>query len=144
MATLRTVKYKTHPTAPSVGDMLVWDGSEWVLLTGAYGTLSTPAGSPPTTTWDCNTGLNKKLAHSSDFTLKLNNVSNGMIGDFVLEVGTVIPAPSMTLEAYTDAGQTSITIKGNGVLTDLPRGVLHICWVYDGDRLTYNMARYAD
>lgn len=29
MATLRTAKYETHPTAPSVGDTLLWDGNKW-------------------------------------------------------------------------------------------------------------------
>ena len=140
------VTYEGHPTPPSTGDMLVWNGSEWVLLVAAYGTLSTPAGSPSTTTWDCNTGLNKKISISASFTLKITNLVDGLSGDLVLnQTDTLKPLPSITLQAYVAGAPLPLaTVIGNGVLTELNTGVYHICWVYDGTRLTFNIARYAD
>ena len=143
MKTKYPVTYEGHPIPPSTGDMLVWDGSEWVLLTRSYDTLSAPTGNPATTTWDCETGLNKKISISSAFTLSITNVLNGMSGHVV--VNNTTKGTTITLEASTaGAIPSTITVIGNGVLTELNTGVHNICWVYDGTRLTFNIARYAD
>ena len=129
------------PSNPQTGDMVVWDGSEWVLFKSTYESLT----SAETVTWDCKTGLNKKLTRNTSFTLKIENVVNGMSGDLVFNNDGPATKPTITLEAYTGGSPSaSINVIGNGILTEIQTGVHHICWVYDGLRLTFNIARYAD
>ena len=142
MKTKYPVTYEGHPTPPVVGDMLVWDGSEWVKYTRTYDTLTISDGEA---VWDCNTGLYKKISSDISFTLKIQNIVNGMSGDLVFEqTSTQKPQPTIILEGGLYGMDPIETVLGNGTLSELPIGIYHICWVYDGTRLTYNIARYDD
>ena len=139
------VTYEGHPNQPETGDMLIWSGEDWVLIKGAYAELDPPSGNPLKTTWNCNVALNTKISVSESFTLEITNVVNGMSGDLVLNVTEGLTTHiTITLDAEDDSNVAISDIKGNGVLTEMPVGIYHICWVYDGTRLTYNIARYAD
>lgn len=81
------------------------------------------------TQWDCNEGLNKKMTLSTNTTLVLQNVQNGMSGDLVITVTDVV----------------TITLPSgylNGNVTDLSIGRYHLCFTYDGANLDFNIAKY--
>ena len=92
----------------------------------AYATLTVTSNA---TTWDCYTGLNKKLSSSGDFTLSLTNLVNGMSGDLRLDVTSTT---TITLP----------TSKLNGSVTSLVAAIYHLCFVYDGSNLEFNIAKY--
>lgn len=79
--------------------------------------------------WDALSGLNKKLTRGGDFTLTVNNLSNGMSGDLRLNITslTTITLPTSLL---------------NGNVTALAAGVYHLTFVYDGTNLDFNIAHY--
>ncbi len=141
MATKYYVEYEHG--VPQTGDMLVWDGHKWSPYKRMYETLTIDGDRDAV--WDTKTGLYKKLTDGSgSFTLKLQNVENGMSGDFVYNNTSLLkPFPSMTILA-SGGGAVIPTILGNGSLSALDTGLHHICWVYDGTRITYNIAKYGD
>ena len=83
-----------------------------------------------TVTWDASTGLNKTLTSTGDFILSITNLANGMSGDLRLNAASIT---TITLPAS----------KLNGIVTSLTIGIYHLCFVYDGTNLEFNIAKYA-
>ena len=138
MKTKAYIDVEVHPNGPAEGDMAVYKGDEWVLLKGAYEDLDV---SSNLATWDCETGLNKKINTDSNFQLTIENITNGMSGHVVIST-TVAGVDITELDLHAPNYQITNT-QGNGVLTNL-KGVYSLCWVYDGSLFSYNIARYAD
>lgn len=121
------------------GDMLVWDGSEWLLTSSLYESLTLISGQESYAEWDCaGYKLNKKINATEAFTLKINDMVNGQSGHLVI---SVISSPiTMSLQFI---GEVPDAVLGNGTLTNLS-GVNNFCWAYDGNTFTWNIARYDD
>ncbi len=142
---------------PNEGDMFVYKDGNWIKLKTEYTNLDAPSGDPLTTKWNPKEAMNRKLtvAFGLAFTIEIigstaeepyeDHLKNGMSGDLVLTVEEGIgPAPtSITLTGYVNVG-TQVDVSGNGSLSNLSSGVYHICWVFDGTRLTYNIGKYDD
>ncbi len=148
MATKYYIEYEHG--VPEVGDMLIWDGDEWKALKGGYGALPNPSGAfPPASIWNTANGLKRTLLYEIEdgFELEIKPVVNGMSGDLVftrdVSGGGVVNPTTITLTAK-DADDAAVDVYGNGSLFALSNGIYHICWVYDGGVLTYNIAKYDD
>lgn len=113
-----------------VGKILISDSNGILSLQMPNSTiqpyLSLSSGS--TVTWDVTVSNNMMLTIGSDFTLVLNNLSNGMSGDLRLNVtsGLKITLPTSNL---------------NGDIV-LAIGIYHLAWTYAGSYLDINIANY--
>ena len=85
MKTKYPVIYEGHPNQPVEGDMLVWDGSEWVRLKTSYELLTVYSN---TADWDCFTGFKKKIANNGNVILTITNIAQGIGGDLLLDTRT--------------------------------------------------------
>jgi hypothetical protein len=85
------------------------------------------------TTWDCETGLNKRVIADGNFTLNITNLNNGQSGALTLYCSAVTTVTLIT-------GKTN---AGNGSLTALPIGNYVFAFTFDGDLFFYNIADYA-
>jgi hypothetical protein len=83
------------------------------------------------TTWDCTTGLNKRVIAGGNFTLNITNLSNGMSGALTIDV---LAATVVTL----NTGETN---KGNGSLT-LTEGNYILAFTFDDNIFFWNIAKY--
>ncbi len=140
MATKYYVEYEHG--VPQTGDMLVWDGEKWRVLGAAYQELTV---TNDEATWDCLEGLNAKVDASDltgdELTLGIKNIVAGMSGDLVIDAPIV---RGDGISVALDLNDGAITdIKGHGLLTEITN-LNHICWVYDGEVFTYNIAMYDD
>ena len=101
-----------------------------VMLNEEYSDLSS-------NTWDTSTGLKKrKTGISSNFTLTISNLVNGMQGD--LRLLFVSGGITITLSV-----PQASNVQGNGSLANLSMGYYHFCWTYDGSGFDWNIAKYA-
>lgn len=124
-----TSKHGFFPKLPAASGKFLRDDLSWQTLSiglDSYSALTYGA----TVTWDVSTGLNKTLTSTGNFTLSITNLVNGMSGDLRLNVTSVT---TITLP----------TSKLNGSVTSLATGVYHLCFVYDGTNLEFNIAKYA-
>ena len=143
------VTYEGHPTPPVEGDMLIWRNGQWVKHKAAYSALPSVVGGE--TIWNPLEGLNRTISFEGSITIKIGKdygdnsgwIKNGMFGNLIINSGPAAPFPSITLAPYIDEG-TVAEVFGNGILSSLSTGIWHLCWVYDGTRVTYNIAKYDD
>jgi len=82
--------------------------------------------------WDCQTGLNKKIDASTNFSLSCNNLTNGMSGDLIMNITGPV---SVTLPTSPDSYLS-------GTLENLETGRYHMCFTYDGSYLDFNVSIY--
>ena len=133
---------------PQEGDMFIWRNGQWVKYKAAYSALPSVVGGE--TIWDPLEGLNRTISHKGSITINIGKdygdnsgwIKNGMFGNLIIDSGSA-PFPSITLAPYIDEG-TVAEVVGNGSLSSLSTGIWHLCWVYDGTRVTYNIAKYDD
>lgn len=118
-------------TITSDGTTITGTGTDADPVTGILPFASLTIASAATT-WDCLTGLNKTVSASTDFTLTISNVANGMIG--MLNI-TLTGTTTITLS-------TGLTNKGAGDLEDLTAGNYVFCFEYDGSIFHYNINLY--
>jgi len=93
----------------------------------AYSTLTITSNA---TTWDCSTGLNKRVTISANLALTITNLVDGMSGDLVINVS------SISTISITTAGFTQ---KKYGSLTSKPVGKYHLCWICEGTNIDFNI-----
>lgn len=93
----------------------------------AYSTLTVTSNA---TTWDCSTGLNKRVTISANLALTMTNLVDGMSGDLVVNVSSI---SSITIAT------TGFTQKKYGSLTSKPVGKYHLCWICEGTNIDFNI-----
>lgn len=93
----------------------------------AYATLAVTSNA---TTWDCSTGLNKRVTISANLALTITNLVDGMSGDLVVNVSSI-----STITITT----TGFTQKKYGSLTSKPIGKYHLCWICEGTNIDFNI-----
>lgn len=93
----------------------------------AYATLAVTSNA---TTWDCSTGLNKRVTISANLALTITNLVDGMSGDLVVNVSSI---SSITITT------TGFTQKKYGSLTSKPIGKYHLCWICEGTNIDFNI-----
>ena len=93
----------------------------------AYSTLTVTSNA---TTWDCSTGLNKRVTISANLTLTITNLVDGMSGDLVVNVSSI---SSITITT------TGFTQKKYGSLASKPIGKYHLCWICEGTNIDFNI-----
>ena len=93
----------------------------------AYSTLTVTSNA---TTWDCSTGLNKRVTISANLALTITNLVDGMSGDLVINVSSI---SSITITT------TGFTQKKYGSLTSKPIGRYHLCWICEGTNIDFNI-----
>ncbi len=96
-------------------------------------------------TWDAEANPNVTIERNGSFTLHITNLINGMSGDLVLDTTHEGIGQTTTVSISAKDGMDNpVDVQGNGSLSELDNNLFHICWVYDGLRLTYNIASYGD
>lgn len=93
----------------------------------AYSTLTVTSNA---TTWNCSTGLNKRVTISANLALTITNLVDGMSGDLVVNVSSI---SSITITT------TGFTQKKYGSLTSKPIGKYHLCWICEGTNIDFNI-----
>ena len=122
----------TWTTPPNIRSYISASGN-YINYSSSTGVISTtwPSYYAIDPTWDCSVGLNGYITLSSNLTLNITNVVNGMEGDLIVTVSS--GSPTITLPAGS---------KLNGTVASLNNGYYHLCWKYDGSTFWFNIAQY--